>query len=359
MNRWLSLSTLPVLLACALQASAAGAGHEAAFYSSDSEGRVWCRLCPRKCVIGEGRRGACGVRENRGGRLFSLVYGKPCSVGVEPIEKAPLYHFMPGHKRFVIATAGCNLRCKHCQNWSISQAVFERVRSYDLPPGEVVDEAVRNGAKSICFTFTEPVIFYEYMFDVAKAARARGLKTSMITSGYINAEPMRKLLGALDAVKVDLKAFTEEFYERQCSGELKPVLDTLELVRREGRWLEIVNLVIPGQNDDPRDIRRMCRWIRKTLGPGVPVHFTRFFPAYKLSDVPPTPVETLERAYRIAKEEGLDFVYVGNVPGHEESNTLCPKCGRPLIVRMGYQIVSNSLKSGKCPGCGAKIPGNW
>ena len=334
-------------------------GHECRFYKTLFDGQVQCRLCPRKCVIPEGKRGTCNIRQNVNGKLILVTYGKPCSIGVEPIEKAPLFHFMPGHRRLVLATVGCVLRCRFCQNWQISQAAFEDVPHYELSPEQVVAVALHEKAASICFTFTEPTVFYEYMYDVAKLAHEKGLKTSMITSGYIETEPLVELLKVLDAVKIDLKGFTEKFYEEMAAADLAPVLAAIKTVKKSGRWLEIVNLVIPGQNDDPQDTARMCRWLNENTGADTPVHFTRFFPAYKLLSVPPTPVATLVRAYDIAKAAGLHYVYVGNVPGHPMENTLCPKCGKTLIERQGFQVVKNSLKNGRCPYCGERLNGLW
>jgi len=335
------------------------AGHECRFYKTLFDGQAQCRLCPRKCVVAEGKRGTCGVRENRGGKLYLITYGKPCSLGVEPIEKAPFFHFMPGHRRLVLATVGCVLRCRFCQNWQISQAQFEKVPYMELSPEQVVEAALKEKAKSICFTFSEPVVFYEYMYDVAKLARRKGLKTSMVSSGYIEQEPLKELLKVLDAVKIDLKGFTEKFYEEMAAADLAPVLESIKTVKKSGRWLEIVNLVIPGHNDDPKDLERMCRWLKENAGADTPVHFTRFFPEYKLKNVPPTPVASLVRAHAIAKAAGLRYVYVGNVPGHPLENTACPRCGKALVERQGFQVVRNGLKKGACPGCGERLRGLW
>jgi pyruvate formate lyase activating enzyme len=335
------------------------AGHECRFYKTLFDGQVQCRLCPRKCLIPEGRRGTCGVRENRGGKLYLVTYGKPCSIGVEPIEKAPFFHFLPGHRRLVLATVGCPLRCRFCQNWQISQAKFETVPYMELSPEQVVAAALKEKARSICFTFTEPVVFYEYMYDVAKLARQKGLKTSMVSSGYIETEPLIELLKVLDAVKIDLKGFTDRFYSEMAAADLAPVLAAVKTVRDSGKWLEIVNLVIPGHNDDPKDLERMCRWIKDNAGADTPVHFTRFFPDYKLKSVPPTPVASLVRAYGIAKAAGLRYVYVGNVPGHPLENTVCPKCGKTVIERQGFQIVKDGLRKGACPFCGERLRGLW
>ena len=365
MKRWLlricgaALLMGMVLVSWNWSAEKRPVGHECKFYKTLFDGQAQCRLCPRKCVIPEGKRGTCGIRENRGGKLYLITYGKPCSIGVEPIEKAPLFHFIPGHRRLVLATVGCVLRCRFCQNWQISQAVFENVPHYELTPEQVVAVALREKVTSICFTFTEPTVFYEYMYDVAKLAQAQGIRTSMISSGYIETEPLGELLKVLDAVKIDLKGFTEKFYEEMAAADLGPVLNAIKTVKDSGKWLEIVNLVIPGQNDDPQDMAKMCRWLKENAGPDTPVHFTRFFPQYKLKSVPPTPVATLVRAHKIAKAAGLHYVYVGNVPGHPMENTLCPKCGKTLIERQGYQIVKNSLKNGRCPHCGEHLSGLW
>jgi len=332
---------------------------EARYYRRLDDDRVWCQLCPRKCIIPEGRRGFCRVRENRGGKLYTLVYGKPCVVNIGPIEKAPLYHMIPGHRRLTLATVSCNLRCKHCHNWHISQIGPEKSRYYNMSPEQVVAEAIRLGVTSISFTYTEPTVFYEYMYDIAKLARAKGLKTSIVSNGYINPEPLKELLKVLDAVKIDLKGFTQRFYQEVCSAELEPVLNTLKVLKEEGAFFEIVNLIIPTLNDDPEEIRQMCLWIKENLGPDVPLHFTRFSPAYKMTHLPATPVSTLEMAVKIAHQVGLRYVYIGNVPGHKYNSTFCPQCGRRLIHRIHFSVLSNDVKEGRCPYCGCEIPGIW
>ncbi|MBA7700776.1 GTP 3',8-cyclase [subsurface metagenome] len=332
---------------------------EALFYEKLYDNEVECRLCPRRCLLKEGERGDCQVRENIGGVLYSLVYGKPCSLSVEPIEKAPLFHFMPGHTRLCLATVGCNLRCKYCQNWQISQKTVEEVEHIIMSPEQVVETALHYNVDSICFTFSEPVVFYEYLYDIAVLAREKGLKTSIVSNGYINPEPLKKLLKVLDAVKIDLKAFTEEFYEEVSLGELAPVLDSLRIIKQEGVWLEVLNLVVPTLNDDPEEIRAMCAWIREELGDDVPLHFSRFFPQYRLTSLPSTPVETLEKAYAAAKEAGLKYVYIGNVPGHKYNSTFCPSCGETLIARIQFSVSQNQVTQGRCPFCGEPIPGFW
>jgi pyruvate formate lyase activating enzyme len=332
---------------------------EARYYRKLADGEVECRLCPRECLLRPGEIGDCQVKVNRKGTLYSLVYGRPCSLSVEPIEKAPFYHFLPGSWRLCLATVGCNLRCKYCQNWEISQAKVEEVESAEMSPEQVVALALRNNVRIICFTFSEPIAFYEYMYDIAELAKRAGLKTAMVSNGYINPKPLEKLLDVMDAVKIDLKAFTEDFYEEINLGELEPVLEAIKIIRRWGVWLELVNLLIPTLNDDPREISAMCGWIRKELGDDVPLHFTRFFPQYRLTNLPPTPIESLEKAYSLAKAAGLKYVYIGNVPGHRNNSTFCPGCGKVLIQRIHFDVPANHLKAGKCPYCGMNISGCW
>lgn len=333
--------------------------HEALFWEKLDGKTVACRLCPRRCVIEDGARGFCRARENRGGTLYSLVYGRPCSITPDPIEKAPFFHFLPGTDRLGIATAGCNQTCKYCQNWQISQARVEDLRNADVSPDSMITIARSLGLPTVCFTYSEPTVFYEYMFDIARRARAAGLRSVVVTSGYINEEPLRKLCSVVDAVKIDLKGFDEHFYEDVCSGALAPVLNNLKTVQECGVHLEIVNLVVPTLNDSLDEIRAMCRWIFDNLGPDVPLHFSRFMPNYKLTSLPMTPVATLEQAIAIAREEGLHYVYIGNVPGHAAENTLCPSCGRVIIRRAGYDIAENNLEQGHCRFCGTLIPGVW
>ena len=332
---------------------------EAMFYQKLEGNNLRCRLCPRKCIIPEGGRGFCRVRENKGGKLYSLVYGKPCSVDLGPIEKAPIYHFIPGHVRLCLSTVGCNLRCKYCHNWHISQAGPGELREYNLSPEEVVKEALSQGVKSISFTYTEPTVFYEYIYDISKLAREKGIKTSIVSNGYINPEPLRKLLTVLDAVKIDLKGFTESFYREVSSAGLQPVLETLKVLKQEGVYFEIVNLIVPTLNDDPEEIKKMCEWIKENLGEDVPLHFSRFTPAYKLTSLPATPIKTLEEAVKIAQETGLRYVYLGNVPGHRYNSTFCPQCGKRLIHRIHFSVLKDEIEDGICGFCGYKIAGIW
>ncbi len=328
------------------------------FLALDDE-KIQCLLCPRQCLVPDGRRGFCGVRENRGGKYYSLVYGNPCAVHVDPIEKKPFYHFLPASKSFSIATAGCNLRCKFCQNWEISQAKPEDTYNLDVPPEKIVAMAKKVGARSIAYTYVEPTIFFEYMIDTAKLAKREGVLNVYHSNGFINPEPLKELAKVLDAANIDLKGFTEEFYSSMSQGRLAPVLQTLRILKDLGIHLEITNLVIPTRNDDAERMRKMCNWIKTDLGAETPVHFSRFYPLYKLRNLPPTPVSTLEKSRQIALEAGLEYVYIGNVPGHEGERTYCPKCRKLLIGRQGYTIGAIHLNKGKCRFCGKAIPGIW
>ncbi|MCS7282632.1 MAG: AmmeMemoRadiSam system radical SAM enzyme [Anaerolineae bacterium] len=320
---------------------------------------VRCNLCPHRCFIPEGQRGRCRVRENRGGRLFSMVYGNPCAVHVDPIEKKPFYHFLPAAATFSLATAGCNLRCLYCQNWEISQVPPEETKNYDLPPERIVYHALDLGAPVIAYTYTEPIVFYEYMLETARQAREAGLKNVVISAGFINPEPLRALCAAVDAIKIDLKGYDEDFYRKICQAELRPVLEAIRVIHESGIHLEIVNLVVPTLNDRIDQLRALARWLAREVSPDVPLHFTRFSPAYKLTNLPPTPVETLERAREVALEEGMRFVYVGNVWGHSGSHTYCPRCGEAVILREGFAVRAYHIRKGACAYCGEPIPGVW
>ncbi|MCX7785000.1 MAG: AmmeMemoRadiSam system radical SAM enzyme [candidate division WOR-3 bacterium] len=332
-------------------------GKEAMFYKKLDNQRVLCELCPRYCVILPTKRGFCRNRENRNGTLYSIVYNRPCSIGIEPIEKAPFYHFLPGEMRLTLATVSCNQRCKYCQNWQLSQVSVEDIENYYMTPEDVVRTAQEKNLKIICFTYTEPIVFYEYMYDIAKLARKAGIKTVVVTAGYINPEPLKELCKVVDAIKIDLKGFTEKFYEEVCQTTLQPVLEACKTIKQEGIHLEIVNLVVPTLNDDTNKIKEMCLWIKENLGTEIPIHFTRFFPQYKLQNLPPTPISSLERAVKIAQSTGLKYVYIGNVPGHKYDNTYCPTCAKLLLKRQGYSIVENNIINNKCKFCGTKIYG--
>ncbi len=320
--------------------------------------RVQCELCPTECVLEDYQVGGCRTRINKDGVLYSLVYGKPCAVAIDHIEKKPFFHFLPATTAFSIATAGCVLGCKFCQNWQISQAKPEETDYRDLPPDEVVRNAMFYNCKTITYTYTEPTVFYEYMYDTAQIAKRFKIKNTMHTCGYMKEKPLRAVSKYMDAADVDLKAFTEDFYSRVCGGRLKPVLDSLVVLKDEGVWLEITNLVIPTLNDDINNIKEMCAWIAKNLGADVPLHMSRFFPHYKLKDLPPTPIETLLDAKAAAEDSGLKYVYIGNIKSDAE-NTSCPKCKKLLIERRGYFVKQNNVSEGKCLFCGAKIAGVW
>jgi pyruvate formate lyase activating enzyme len=341
------------------EAAAKGGEREALYYQRLESNRVNCRLCPNMCVLGEGQRGRCNVRMNRGGSLYTLVYGKPCAVHVDPIEKKPFFHVLPASLSYSIATVGCNMRCVFCQNWQISQATPSEAITTNLGPEEVVDGALREKCATIAFTYTEPTVFYEYMLDIAKVAQAKGVKCVMHSCGYINPEPLKELSKYLLAADIDLKGFDDEFYRKMGQGRLAPVLEALKTLKDEGVWIEITNLLIPGENDKDDQIRKMCLWIRENLGDYVPVHFSRFYPQYKLQNLPPTPIETLERAGKIATAAGLKYVYVGNMPGHPQESTYCPNCKKNVLHRIGYRVLSNDIINGKCRFCDYEIKGKW
>ena len=336
---------------------------EEARYYKKFGGKVKCQLCPHTCTVSEGRRGICRVRVNRGGRYYTLAYGNPCAVHLDPIEKKPLFHFLPGTSALSIATAGCNFSCKYCQNWRISQFAPEETLNLRTKPEEIVAEAIRrkesHKSYTIAYTYTEPSIFYEFMLDTAKIARKRGIKNIYHSNGFLNEKPLEELCDYLDGANIDLKSYREEFYNEICGGELQPVLNTLKTLRKRKIHLEITNLVIPTLNDKDEEIQDLCRWIRDNLGSDVPVHFSRFYPMFKLTQLPPTPIKTLERVVKIAQDEGLKFVYMGNVPNNKFEDTYCPKCGRILINRMGYQILKNNINKGRCNYCGELISGVW
>jgi len=297
---------------------------------------IQCTLCPIFCVIPEGEAGMCRVRINRNRKLYTMVYGQPCSVAFHPMEQGPIFHAFPGSQCLGIATAGCNLRCKYCQNWQMSQFDAEETDNYDLPPDMVVGLAQEKKCESVVFAYTEPVVFYEYTLDTAKAAKAEGLSTVLVTAGYVDTQPLRDLCEYMDVIRIDLKGFSEKFYKDVVGGKLQPVLRAIKTVHEQGTWLEIVDPLVPGYNDSPEEIREMSKWMLENLGPDVPLHFLKFFPAYKMRNFPPTSEEVLSRSRQIAMDVGLNYVYLGNVPGHDGENTFCPKCGKRLITRVGY-----------------------
>jgi len=321
---------------------------------------VQCELCPKMCIIGPGQSGECRVRINIDGVLRTVVYGFPCSLNpYDPVEKKPLFHFLPGTRILSLATVGCNLHCLNCQNWDISQANPEDKPAAFLPPEGVVRFAKKHHYPSIAYTYSEPIIFYEYTYDTAKLARAEGIRSVLVTAGYINEEPWKRLLEVVDAANIDLKGITNDFYVRVCSGTLKPVQDALVLAKASGILVEVTNLVIPTLNDKPEQIRKLARWVKENLGSETPLHFSGFHPQYKMRHLPPTSLKTLERAREIAINEGLYYVYIGNVRSKEGENTYCPDCKSLLVERVGYTILQNQLKDGRCPDCGKEIYGVW
>jgi len=329
------------------------------YFTSLGGGDIQCKLCPKQCRVRKGERGVCRVRENRDGKCYSLVYANPCAFNPDPIEKNPFFHVLPGTWSLSLATAGCNFTCKFCQTWEISQASPEDVFSYEILPELVVKRAKQMKTRSVSYTYVEPIIFYEYMVEVGFLAKKTGLLSLIHSNGFINPNPLRNLSKVIDAANIDLKAFTDEFYRELCGGELNPVLETLKTLRQEKIHLEITNLIIPTKNEDMSLVREMCLWIKKELGADTPIHFPRFYPLYKLKNLPPTPVSMLEEARQVALSAGLEYVYVGNVPGHEGENTFCPQCKKMIIQRTGYMVGEVHLREGKCEYCGKLIPGIW
>ncbi len=331
---------------------------KALYWKNLGNGTVQCELCPHRCTLSMGQRGICKARKNISGSLVTLVYGKAVALNLDPIEKKPLFHVLPGAKSLSIATAGCNMNCNFCQNWEISQSSPEEAVSFNLPPEQVIKTAQQYNAETIAFTYTEPTVYYEYMLETAKQARKAGLKTLLISCGYINEAPLRELAKYLDAANIDLKGFSDTFYGTYTTAKLAPVLATLKILKEEKVFTEITNLVIPAANDSEKELRELCRWIKQNLGAETPLHFSRFFPKYKLLNRAPTPPDTLNKAHQIARSEGLKYVYVGNIDTAYE-DTLCPKCGKKLIDREGFQIKNLLLKEGRCPFCGTSIEGIW
>ncbi len=327
-------------------------------------GKVLCYLCPVGCELKEGQVGSCGVRVNHDGKLYTYTYGSLISAAVDPVEKKPLFHFYPGHLTFTIATPGCNLHCRGCQNWEISQVpkgeVFRNpfFEETFVEPKLVVEKALEMGCESISYSYSDPTIFAEYMLDVAKIAKERGLKNIMVTAGYINREPLEEIDRFIDAYSIDLKFFSDEAYRKYSKGRLQPVLETIEFLFSKGKWVELTTLIVPEFLTEDQ-IRNIARWIRERLAPWVPWHLSRFFPHYKATDLPPTPVEDLERAYQIGREEGLEYVFVGNVFGNRYESTYCPKCGDVVIGRRGYTITEINLKGNRCGTCGYEIKGRF
>lgn len=332
---------------------------EASFYEKQSSGKVSCSLCRHHCVISPGKRGVCGVRENRDGTLYSLVYELPCATHIDPIEKKPLYHFYPGSKAFSIATPGCNFHCLHCQNYEISQVTNgeDSIGGDTVPAGDVVLAAKKAGCKSISYTYTEPTIFFEYAFEIAKLAKEEGISNNFVTNGYIEDAPLEAIAPYLDGANIDLKGYDESFYKKVCKAELSGVLDTIRSYRKLNIWIELTTLIIPGNNDNEDTLRATARFIKDELGVHVPWHVSAFYPTYKMLTPPPTSPETLKRAREIGIEEGLRYVYEGNVHGSAGEHTYCWQCKRIVIRRLGYRIEEYHIENGSCSFCGAVIDG--
>jgi pyruvate formate lyase activating enzyme len=333
--------------------------HPTVYWHRLDDGRVQCDVCPRACKLHEGQQGLCFVRARRGDAIVLTTYGRSSGFCVDPIEKKPLNHFLPGSSVLSFGTAGCNLACRYCQNWDISKSRETDTLAAAASPSEIADAAARLGCPSVAFTYNDPVIFLEYASDVAVACHERGVRTVAVTAGYVNPEARRALFSSIDAVNVDLKAFTDAFYRRLCGGHLQPVLDTLEYLRHEtGVWLELTTLLIPGHNDSDDELHEMTRWVVDHLGPDVPMHFTAFHPDFRMLDVPPTPPETLRRARAIALGSGVRHAYTGNVRDPEGARTACSGCGRALIERHGYSITGYHLTDdGRCIQCGTRCAG--
>jgi pyruvate formate lyase activating enzyme len=322
--------------------------------------KVRCFLCAHRCNIDENKFGFCGMRQNIGGELYTYAYGEVIASHVDPIEKKPLYHFLPGTYAYSIATIGCNFHCPFCQNWRISQQSAKKgdAEGYELKPGQVVDEAIRNDCRSISYTYTEPTIFFEYAYDTAKIAKERGLYNNFVTNGFMTEEAIETIRPYLDAANVDLKFFNDDSYKKICKGRLQPVLDSIKNIKKAGIWLEVTTLIIPGENDSEEELRNIAAFLAAT-GKEIPWHISRFHPDYKYTDSYPTPLETMEKAARIGKEEGLKYVYLGNVYTRAETN--CPGCGNVLIERAGFgaSLSKDFLKGGKCRNCGTAVEGVW
>jgi pyruvate formate lyase activating enzyme len=333
---------------------------EAWLYETMQDQRVRCRLCSHMCVIGNGKRGICGVRENREGVLETRVYGRLIAAGDDPIEKKPIFHMMPGSRSFSIATVGCNFKCRFCQNADIAQMPADRdgmVAGDPTTPRQVVSAAQDRGCASIAYTYTEPTVFFEFACNTAQLAHHQGIKNVFVTNGFMSAEAIERVIPWLDAANVDLKAYTEDFYKQQCGARLEPVKETLRRLKGLGIWVEVTTLIIPGLNDDPGELSRLAAFIATDLGPETPWHVSRFHPTYRLTDRGPTPMETLLQTREIGIAAGLRYVYTGNIPGRGGEDTICPGCGKTVIARRGFQITDNRVRKGRCIGCGTVIDG--
>ena len=319
--------------------------------------KVRCTICPKGCELSDGETGDCRVRRNTGGQIECITHGRPISMNIDPVEKKPLFHFLPGSPILSVGTAGCNLHCKQCQNWQISQA--NHTSSHTVQPLEIAEAAVSHDCPAIAYTYTEPLVSYEYTLDCCKASVEMGIKNVLVTAAFINPDPIREICRYVDAANVDLKSFSDDFYRDVCDARLKPVLKALKTMKECGVFLEITNLLIPTLNDSEEETTMLCDWVVENLGEATPIHFSRFFPKNNLQYLPPTPMQTITRAREIAMEAGLQYVYVGNMADGVGESTRCPGCGTLLIERHGYRIRENRLVDGKCPECGLSIPGIW
>jgi pyruvate formate lyase activating enzyme len=331
---------------------------EAMLYEKLDDDKVRCNLCAHRCKVSPSKRGICGVRENRRGILYTLVYGTIIAENVDPIEKKPLFHVYPGSRSFSIATVGCNFHCTFCQNYDISQIPREsgKIMGREATPEEIVQQAVNTGSKTIAYTYTEPTIFYEFAYDIGKIAHEKGIKNVFITNGFMTEEALEKISPYLEAANVDLKAFTDNFYKKYCGGRLQPVLDSLKKMKELGIWVEVTTLIIPTLNDSDKELKDIAQFIY-SLGAETPWHISRFYPQYEMTDLPATSVATLHKAAKIGEEAGLKYVYTGNVPGDEKENTYCYKCGNLLIGRHGFNVNKMNLEESKCPRCGTPLDG--
>ncbi len=332
---------------------------EAMYYTSLEGNTTVCSLCPNACKLSHNGRSVCKNKFNINGKLYTIAYGNPCTIHADPIEKKPFYHFLPGTSIYSIATAGCNLTCLNCQNWTISQVGPEATTNYDFKPSDVISACEKNSYKAIAYTYSEPISFYEYMYDTAKLAHSKGIKNVLVSNGYINNKPLIDLAQYIDAANINLKSFSDSVYTKLNGGTLEPVKNALITLKENNVWLEITNLIVPGYTDDTTMITEMCKWLVDNGFADTPLHFSRFSPMYKLTNLPPTPVSTLENAREIAIKSGINYVYIGNVPGTEYEDTYCYSCKKKVVNRKGFAIIENQIINGKCKFCNSTIAGKW